>query len=150
MKKLILTGVLLVVVLGGGWWLIGGKDNNDKAMVEKKLMVSIDSRGKLILNLPSKVSMVDLSINGQEDKKLVFKANKQIFNSELINKVDEDGRLRLVLGVMKPTSELPEGETIVGWLENYSGGGYVEGAVTALGDEGPMEINVSSMEVMGE
>jgi hypothetical protein len=98
----------------------------------------------------SKLSMVDIKLKASEEMG-AFRANKDIFNSELLNKAENDGSWHVVLGVMKSTAELPSGQVLVGKLVDYKTGEVqIDGKLTipAEGKEMPKEVSVSFGEVM--
>ena len=85
--------------------------------------VSVDVGGKF--------SMVDLKIKVNGGKMGGFEVNKNVFNSEMFNRIEEDGRLHVVVGVLKPSAELPSGKVEVGKMVDMVGGTLeVEGKVT--------------------
>lgn len=145
MNKLLLIGFILLVVVFGGWWVAGKRGANMDVAESKVLSISIDN-GVVKLNVEGKVSMVDLVIKSEQGLPVLFESNGQVFNSEMINKLNEDGSAHVVLGVMKATSELPEGEIVVGTVKEPSGDEFVVGKVTISGEEEPREIEVWSKE----
>jgi len=153
-KKIIaIILVLMIVVIGGGWWFMGAKTSRDVSIVEQTTLksnsqVSIEM-GKLWLDLGSKpTSMVSITL-GVKGSKIIenFVTNKAIFNSEMQNKIDQ-GKLKLTLGVMKSTVELPQGRILLGEIKTSGNGGVVleSGAVTFAGQNGesPSEIKLVS------
>jgi hypothetical protein len=145
MNKLLLIGFILLVVVFGGWWVAGKRGANMDVVESKVLPIFIDN-GVVKLNVKGRVSMVDLVIKSEQGLPVLFESNGQVFNSEMINKLNEDGSAHVVLGVMKATSELPEGEIVVGTIKEPAGDEFVVGKVTISGEEEPSEIEVWSKE----
>lgn len=146
MNKTIIWLMLLVTggVVGMGFYSYSSKKEvaptkakANGVMVDDKT-ISVDVGGKF--------SMVDLKIKVNGGKLGGFEVNKEVFNSELFNRIEEDGRLHVVVGVLKPSAELPSGKVEVGKMVDMIGGTMeVEGKVTVPSDgEGssPKEIEV--------
>lgn len=147
MNKVIIIGLLVLLVggvvsvryLGKGASAPSQEIRKANGVVIKEGVVSIDVKGKL--------SMVDLKIKLVGGKMGGFESNKEIFNSELLNRIEEDGSIHVVLGVLKPTTDLPDGQVIVGKMIDTTGGQLeVEGKVTipSEGTGEPKEIEVYS------
>jgi hypothetical protein len=143
----VLIGLILIAVIGGGWWFM------KKPMVPTNNTISQESaivktsplrieNGVVWLSMGVRpLSMVDLSISSLDGDAGTFTVNKEVFNSELLNQVEENGVLHLVLGIMKSTSELPKGDIMIGTLTGSTGQINITGKITLPGEEGgaPME-----------
>ncbi|MBI2465279.1 hypothetical protein HYV64_03990 [Candidatus Shapirobacteria bacterium] len=153
MTKLIVI-VLVVIVLGGGViarYMIRPEEvemNQVNELVESGAMAVVEG-SELRINVAKKISMVDITVKLSEGVIGGFETNKEVFNSELLNSVGEDGSLHLVLGIMKATNELPDGDILVGKLVNSdepNGQIEVSGKVTVSsdGDSPPSEVEVGT------
>lgn len=139
--------LLLVLLFGGvvgmGFYKsalkVGGKSG------VKATGVLVDDK-TISVDVGSKFSMVDLKIKVVNGKMGGFEVNKNVFNSEMFNRIEEDGRLHVVVGVLKPSAELPSGKVEIGKMVDMVGGTLeVEGKVTTPAEgEGsaPKEIMV--------
>lgn len=141
--------ILILLVIGGiGLWMWRENFSRKETLVvmseefrANEMLVRV-SDGKLWLGAGvRKVSMVNLKLSGVT----AFKANKDVFNSEMLNKVDGDGKLNIVLGIMKSTADLPSGKILVGQINDGEEVPMVEGRVTVAGegDIGPYEMEVT-------
>ncbi len=150
MNKVIIVG-LIVLLIGGvfGAKYLGGNKSADES--GRKASGVIIKDNEVIIDVGGKLSMVDLKIKIVGGKMGGFESNKKLFNSELLNKIEEDGSVHVVLGILKPTSELPSGEIVVGKMMDMIGGQLeVNGKVTipSEGDVAPKEIEVNSVGVI--
>ena len=146
MNKAIIAALLLVLVGGvvGAKYL--GGSNKTETPTRKAFGVSIKDM-EVFVDVNSKLSMVDLKIKLIGGKLGGFESNKELFNSELLNRIEEDGSVHVVLGILKPTAELPSGKVSVGKMIDTTGGELeVEGKVTvpSEGSESPKEVEVYS------
>lgn len=146
MNKAIIAALLLVLVGGvvGAKYLRGS--NKTETPTRKSFGVSINDK-EVFVDVNGKFSMVDLKIKLVGGKMGGFESNKELFNSELLNRIEEDGSVHVVLGILKPTAELPSGKVSVGKMIDTTGGEMeVEGKVTvpSEGSESPKEVEVYS------
>jgi len=146
MNKAIIVALLLVLVGGVvGMRLAGGNKTAD-ASVRKASGLKIKDN-EVLVDVKEKFSMVDLKIKLNGGKMGGFESNKELFNSELLNRIEEDGSIHVVLGILKPTAELPTGQVSIGKMVDTIGGQLeVVGKVTvpSEGTEPPKEIEVYS------
>lgn len=146
MNKAIIVALLIVLVSGVvGIKYLGGNKNTET--VTRKASGVVIKDKEVLIDVKGKLSMVDLRIKLIGGKMGGFESNKEVFNSELLNRIEEDGSVHVVLGILKPTSELPTGEISIGNMIDTAGGELeVEGKVTvpSEGNEPPKEIEVYS------
>lgn len=146
MNKAIIGALILVLIGGVVAVKLSDKGNKDAAPTRKAYGLVIKDK-EVLVDVKGKLSMVDLKIKLVGGKMGGFESNKELFNSELLNRIEEDGSVHVVLGILKPTEELPSGEVSVGKMIDTLGGELeVEGKVTvpAEGDQPPKEIEVYS------
>jgi hypothetical protein len=146
MNKVIIATLLLVLIGGVVGMKLSGGSKKTEAPVRKAYGVKIKD-GEILIDVKGKFSMVDLKIKLTGGKMGGFESNKELFNSELLNRIEEDGSVHVVLGILKPTAELPSGEVSVGKMTDTVGGQLeVGGKVTVPsdGNDAPKEIEVYS------
>ena len=139
---------LLLAVVGLAFWFKWGINMGKKLAPETAVKSTVVINGsELVVKMrQNKLSLVDLKVMGISGLVL----NRDIFNSELLNKMGDDGSWHIVAGVMKSTSELPEGDIVVGSITRVNGKEVeVVGKVTipADGDGLPREETISTGEV---
>lgn len=147
MNKVIIVGLLVLLVGGVVSVRYLGKSSGVPKQELRKASGIVIKEGVVSIDVKGKLSMVDLKIKLVGGKMGGFESNKEIFNSELLNRIEEDGSIHVVLGVLKPTAELPEGQVVVGKMIDTTGGQLeVEGKVTvpSEGTGEPKEIEVHS------
>jgi hypothetical protein len=123
---LIIVGLVLVFVLAV-IFLIRGK-NGVGGSSKNGIRLQVVGKQIHLLAGDRKVSMLNLTLLGVKSLKI----NKDVFNSELMNKNDGEGNLLVLLGVMKSTSELPSGDIVVGDIDSSGNVGLVKGIVTTV------------------